>query len=150
VIQNVWLGIEDRIKRILITIEVGYQNFNLAFRIERPHLPHSLSPMRRAAVRQIVTVNGRYYRVGQIKLLHSFGNVTRFFRVERAWFSFADRAKSAVTRANVTAEHEGCGAIGPALENVWAARLLADRVQIKTLNQLQHVILIGRIAQANL
>jgi hypothetical protein len=54
-----------------------------------------------------------------------------------------------VTRADVAAEHERGGAIGPTLENVWAARFLADGVQVKTFDQLQHLVLIGRVAEAD-
>src|ERR1044072_5107244 len=79
----------------------------------------------------------------------SFGAVGRFFRIERARRAFADCAESAVACADVAAEHEGCGAIGPAFKNVWTARFLADGVQVETFDQLQHLVLIGRIAESD-
>src|SRR6185503_13013049 len=45
---------------------------------------------------------------------------------------------------------EGCGAVRPAFENVWAACFLANRVQVQPLDQLQDVVLVRRIAQTNL
>jgi len=69
-------------------------------------------------------------------MAYSFGDVTWLFGIQRAWLAFANRAEAAVTRADVTAEHERGGAIGPALEDVWAARLLADGVQVETFDQL--------------
>jgi hypothetical protein len=54
-----------------------------------------------------------------------------------------------VTGANVTAEHESSCAIGPTFENVRTTRFLADGVQIETFDQLQHVVLIRRIAQTD-
>jgi hypothetical protein len=54
-----------------------------------------------------------------------------------------------MTCADVAAEHERGGAIGPTLENVWAARFLADGVQIQTFDQLQHLVLISRIAETD-
>ena len=54
-----------------------------------------------------------------------------------------------MARANVSTQHEGGRAIRPALENIWALRFLADGVQIQALNQLQQMVLIGGIAQAN-
>src|SRR6185503_4818677 len=45
---------------------------------------------------------------------------------------------------------EGCGAVRPAFENVWAACFLANRVEVQPLDQLQDVVLVRRIAQTNL
>jgi hypothetical protein len=106
--------------------------------------------MRSGAIRQIVAVNRGDYRVGQVELTHRFSDMPRFFRVERSRFSFADRTEAAVARANVAAEHEGSRAIRPAFENIGTACFLADSVQVQSLNQLQNVVLIGRIAQSNL
>ena len=52
-----------------------------------------------------------------------------------------------MTSANITGKHERGGAIGPTFKNVRAARFLADGVQVESFDQLQHVILVGRIAQ---
>ena len=49
--------------------------------------------------------------------------------------------------ADVAAQHERRRAIGPALKNVRALRFLADRVQIQTLDQLEQMILVRRIAE---
>jgi hypothetical protein len=76
--------------------------------------------------------------------------VTRLFSVERAWLSFPDRAKATVARANIAAEHEGGGTIRPAFEDVGAVRFLTNSMKVQTLDQLQDVILIRRIAQTNL
>ena len=60
--------------------------------------------------------------------------------------ALADGAEAAVARADVAADHEGGGAVGPALEDVRAARLLADRVQVQLLDQLEDVVLVRRVA----
>ena len=52
-----------------------------------------------------------------------------------------------MTRADIAAEHESGSAIGPAFKDIWAACFLADRVQVETFDQLQHLVLVGRIAQ---
>jgi len=88
--------------------------------------------------------------MGQVELTDRFSDMSRFLLVERSRFTLANRAKAAVARANVAAQHECCGAIGPTFEDVGTARLLADRVQVQPLNQFQHVILVGRIAQTDL
>ena len=76
--------------------------------------------------------------------------MSRFLLVKRSRFTLANRTKAAVACANVAAQHECCRAIGPTFEDVGTARLLADSVQVQPLNQFQHVILIGGVAQTNL
>src|SRR6185369_12447487 len=78
-----------------------------------------------------------------------FSDVSRLFRVETAGLSFADRAKAAMTRADVTAEHESRSPIGPALENVWTSGFLTDCVQVESFDQLQHLVLVCWIAETN-
>ena len=87
--------------------------------------------------------------MGKVQVADSFGDVSRLFRIECARLPFADRAESAMTRADVAAEHESRGAIGPALENVRTTRFLTNGVQIESFDQLQHLVLIGRVAQTD-
>src|SRR5438034_94729 len=82
-------------------------------------------------------------------MLHGFGNVTRLFGIERARCAFAYRAKPAVSRADVAAEHECRCAIRPTLKNVGTFRFLTNRVQVQALNQVEQMVLIGWIAQTN-
>jgi hypothetical protein len=82
-------------------------------------------------------------------MIHCFGYVAWLLGIERARLALAHRAEAAMTRADVAAEHERGGAIGPTLENVWAARFLADGVQVQTFDQLQHLVLVGRVAEAD-
>src|SRR5687768_4036846 len=81
--------------------------------------------------------------------MNCFGHVTRLFRIEEAGLSFVHGAEAAMTRADVAAEHEGCGAVGPAFENVWTAGFLANCVQVESFDELQHLVLIRRVAQAD-
>ena len=52
-----------------------------------------------------------------------------------------------MTRADIPAEHESRGAVGPTFKDVRAAGFLADSVQVETFDQLQDLILVGRITQ---
>jgi hypothetical protein len=52
-----------------------------------------------------------------------------------------------MTSADVAGEHERRGAIGPAFEDVRAPCFLTNRVKIQTLNKLQDIVLISRVAQ---
>ena len=76
-------------------------------------------------------------------------HVTRLFRIQRPRLPFSDRAEAAMTRADVAAEHEGRSAVGPTFKNVWATSFLTNCVQVETFNELQHLVLIGRVAQAD-
>ena len=82
-------------------------------------------------------------------MTNSFRDVSRLFRIETAGLSFADRAEAAMARADVAAEHESRGAIGPALENVRTTGFLTDCVQVESFDQLQHLVLVGWITQTD-
>ena len=82
-------------------------------------------------------------------MAHSFRDVPWFLRVEVSRFSFPDCTKPTMTRANIAAEHERGGAVRPAFENVRTTRFLTNRVQIESFDQLQHLVLIGWVAQAD-
>src|SRR5262249_29176949 len=82
-------------------------------------------------------------------VVHGFGDVSRLFRIETAGLSFTDRAEAAMTRADVAAEHERRGAVGPTLENVWTTSFLTNSVQVESFDQLQHLVLIRWIAQTD-
>ena len=87
--------------------------------------------------------------MSEIKMLHSFSDVTRLVRVERCGRALANRTETAVTRADIAAQHEGRRSIGPALKDVGALCFLTDRVQVKPFDQLKQVVLVGWITQTN-
>src|SRR5689334_4469141 len=83
----------------------------------------------------------------QVQMTNRFSDVTRFFRIEIARLSFSDGAETAMTSADVAAEHERRSPVRPALKNVRTPRFLADGVEVEALDQFEHLVLIGRIAQ---
>jgi len=87
--------------------------------------------------------------VSQVKMGHSFGDMSRFQRIQGSRRAFSHGAKSAMPRADITAQHKGGSPVRPALKNVRAPRFLADGVQIKSFNQLKYVILISRVAESD-
>jgi hypothetical protein len=83
-------------------------------------------------------------------MLHGLGYVRGLHRIELHRLALIDRAEAAVACTSVAAEHK-CGRfIGPALEDVRTFRFLANRVEVKTLDEIQNGILIRRIAQLDL
>src|ERR1700752_2047220 len=101
-----------------------------------------------ASIRQIVAIDRSNHGMSEIQVADSFSNVPRLFRIEGSRLSFTHCAKAAVARADISAEHEGRGPIGPAFENIGTTRFLTDAVQIESLDQLRPLFLIGRVTQA--
>jgi len=87
--------------------------------------------------------------VREIQVSHRFRYVMRFLTVERAGLPFIYRTKAAMARTDVTSEHECRRAVRPAFEDIGATRFLADRVKIQTFDQLQHIVLVGWVAETN-
>src|SRR4051812_44682183 len=99
--------------------------------------------MSRAAIRQVVTIDGRDNRMSQVEMTHGFGDVARLILIKRAGLAFADGTESAMARADVAREHEGRCSIRPALEDVRTPRFLTHGVQVQAFDQLENMILIG-------
>jgi hypothetical protein len=88
--------------------------------------------------------------MGEVQMANGFCYVSRFVRIERARLPFANGTEPTVARADVAAEHESRSSIRPAFEDVWATGFLTNRVKVEALDQLQNVVLIGRIAKPDL
>jgi len=88
--------------------------------------------------------------VGQIEVPHRFSDMAWFFWIKQTGLAFANGAKAAVTSADVSAEHERRRPIRPTLKNVRTARFLTNGVKVQAVYELEHMILICRIAQPNL
>ena len=82
-------------------------------------------------------------------MTHSLGDIAGLVNVQRAGRAFANRAEPAMASADIPAEHKGSSPVSPAFEDVWAPRFLTNSVQVQPFDQLQQMILIGRIAQTN-
>jgi hypothetical protein len=54
-----------------------------------------------------------------------------------------------MARANIATQHKCRRPVSPALENIRALRFLTNRVQVKSFNQLEQMILVSRIAQTD-
>ena len=86
----------------------------------------------------------------QIEMTYGFGDMPRLFRVKLAGLTFVHRAKAAVARACIAAEHKCCGLIGPTFKNIRAFCFLADGMQIQAVDQLKHRILVAWVAEFDL
>ena len=141
-IEHVGFRVEHRIERGFIAVEIGNQYFDLAVRIERAHGFNGRGPVCGAPVRQVVAIYGCYDGMGQFQVSDGFGDMFRFCRIKCSRGSFADRAEAAMPRADVAAQHEGGGAIRPALKNIRTLCFLTNGVKIEPFDQFQNMILI--------
>ena len=86
--------------------------------------------MHRAAIGQVVAVYRGDNSVFEIEMFYGLGDVRRFHRVEVHRLALIDRAKSAMPRAGVAAEHKCRRLVRPAFKDVRAFGFLADSVQV--------------------
>ena len=82
-----------------------------------------------AAVREVVAVDGGDDDVVEAELLHRHGDAAGLEDVERVGPAGGDVAEGAAAGADLAHDHHGGVALGPALADVGAAGLLADRDQ---------------------
>ncbi len=147
VIQYVGPRVQHIVQRRFVAVEIRDQNFDFALRVQFPHTCDRLGPVHRPAICEVVAIHRRDDRVLQIEMLYGFGNVCRLHRVEVHRLAFVHGAKSAMPRTCIAAEHESRGLIGPAFEDIRALCLLADGVKIQSVDQVQDLILVRRVAQ---
>src|SRR5262245_39599160 len=96
--------------------------------------------MKGAAVGQLVDVDAGNDRVADCQPPNRFADVARFVGVQARRFAFWHRAESAMPSADVAEDHEGCGALTPAFEDVRAARLLTDGMQAQVGDHAAHAL----------
>src|SRR6185312_16504387 len=98
-------------------------------RAARADRPDGLGKMLRAAIGKIVAVDGGDHDMVEPKLEGRLRDMLGLARIERAGHAGLDVAEGAGAGAGVAHDHEGRVLLVPALADVRAARLLADRVK---------------------
>ena len=90
-----------------------------------------------AAVEEVVAVDHRHDDVLELEPRDGARDVLGLAHVDgAARIAGGDRAEAAAARAHVAEEHHRRGALAPALADVGAARLFADRVEIELAERL--------------
>ena len=131
-------GVEHGADRLLAPLEIGDEHLDGAVGELRVDLADGLGEDVGAEVGEIVAVDRGDHRVLEIELGDCRGDAGRLLDVVRGRASVRDRAVGAVTRADVAEDHEGGGAMLPALADVGAVGLGAHGMQPKVLHQLLH------------
>ena len=130
---------DDLRQRHLLAAEVGRQHLDLAARRLAADLADDADERTRAVVGQVVAVDGGDDRVTQAHLRDRARDAGRLERVVPRRLAGAHVAEAAAPRARVAEDHERRGAALPALADVRARGLLADRVQVLVGDELRQL-----------
>src|SRR5207302_8586337 len=117
-----------------VAAEIGGQHFDARIGQGTAHLTYRFSKVSRAAVAQIVAIDGCNDDVAELHSGRHARYVRRLCRVESELSflgrAFWNRAESAAARAEVAEDHERRGAAVEAFMHVGAARGFTDRKSV--------------------
>lgn len=130
VVENMDPRAHDSLQGLLVSLEVRNQDLHPNAGVQRFDPKDGLGEMGRAAVGEVVAIHRRYHDVLKAQLLDHSGNIARLFRVEQVGLALADGTKAAAAGAGVSEDQKGRRAMPPALADIRAARLLANRVEV--------------------
>ena len=138
VVEDLGARCENRRERLLLDAEeVGRQHLDRAVRELRLQRPDRRRIVTGAAVGNVVAIDRRHDDVLEPHLERRLREPERLERIRRRVRPpGVDVAVAAGARARVAEDLERGGAAPPALGDVRAASLLADRVQLRAVDQL--------------
>ena len=110
---------------------------------ERLDPENRLGEMRRAAVGKIVAIDRSDDDVIEAEIFDDEADVARLFGVERERLALIDGTKTAAARASVAENQKRRCLVAPALTDVRAARLFANRVQVFLAHELFEAKVVG-------
>src|SRR5712691_6558489 len=135
VVEDVGRGVDHGFERGRAALEVGDEQLDAAAGRREPDRAHRRGECARAAVGQVIAVHRRDDDVLEPELADGVPNALRLLAVLPHGLAVRNGAVSAVPRADVAQDHEGRGRLFPALADVRAVRLLADRMEIPLSHQ---------------
>ena len=136
VVEDVGALVDHLRKRHLLAAEVGGQDLDLAARGQHPDRADHADERSGPVVGQVVAVDRGDDGVAQAHLLDLGRDPHRLQRVVPGRLAGLHVAEAAAAGADVAEDHEGRGAALPALADVRAVRLLADRVEVLRADRL--------------
>jgi hypothetical protein len=123
--------LEDGVDRVLVALEVGDEHLDRASGKLLVDLPDGLGENVRPKVGEVIAIDRRDDGVAETQLGDRRCDAPRLGDVVLRRTAVRDGAVSAVPRAGVAEDHEGGGAVIPALAEVRAMRFLAHRVEVE-------------------
>jgi hypothetical protein len=139
VVEGVGPGVDDGPYGGPVPLEVRGKDLDGAAGYLSPDLADGGGEDLGATVFQLVAVDARYDGVLEAHLFSGVGHAPGLVEVELGRLACEDGAEAAGAGADVAKDHEGRGAVVPALADVRAAGLLADRVQPQAAHGLFYV-----------
>ena len=133
-----------------MSLEVGNQHFDAAVGRHAADLLDGHGEHARAAQVVVVAIDAGHHRVLQSQLRHRIGNAPRLVKINRPGMSLGNGAEAAAPGADVAQQHEGGGAMVPALADVGTLRRLAHRVQAEPARQLLERVIVLAHGRARL
>jgi hypothetical protein len=145
VVVDVRLRLEDGADRSLSALEIRDQHLDRGLRAARLDLADRLGKCPGAEIGEVVAIDGREHDVLQPHRRRRFRNTLRLRGIELRRPPVGDGAVGAVPGADIAENHEGRGAVLPALADVRAMRFLAHRVEV----QVAHELLEAQVVRAS-
>src|SRR5207244_3152911 len=136
VVQDIRFGVDYDRECLLAALEVGDEHLHRRAGRTASDLGDRHREHLGATVRQVVAVHAGDHHVPQPHTLHGCREAHRLTAVEGGRGPVGDRAIRTVPGADVAQDHEGGGAVLPALADVGAMRLLAHRVELEIPHQV--------------
>ena len=133
--EDLGARVEDLAEQRRIAVEVGREDLDAGVRVLGVDAAHGLGVQPRAAVGQVVARDAGDRGVAQAHPHDALGDAARLVGVVVGGLAGVDLAEVAAPRALRAADEERRLAVLPALVDVGAAGLLADRVQPLVLHE---------------
>ena len=118
-------------QRLFVALEVGDQHLDRQSGHAAADLADGVGEDARAANVVVVAVDAGDDGELQSQLLDGFGHAARLVEIDGCGRALGHGAETAAPRADIAQQHEGRGAVVPALADVGAVRRLANRVQVE-------------------
>ena len=149
VVEDVGACLHHRPQRRVLAVEVRDQDLHAHARRLAPKRADRLREDVGATVGQVVAGDARHDHVLQAHRADRLRDAARLVRVIPARPAGLHRAEPAGSGAGVAEDHDGGGALLPALADVRAARLLADRVEREATHEaLEFLVVRARSGRA--
>ena len=142
VVEDVGARRHDRPERLIGAVEVGDQDLHAHAGTGLAQGADGVGEDVGAAVGQVVTGDARHDHVLQAQAGERLGHAPRLVLVVPRGPPGLDGAEAAGAGARVAQDHDGGRALLPALADVGAVRLLADRVEAEPAEQLLQLVVV--------
>ena len=142
VVEDVRPGLHHRAQRRLGAVEVGDQDLDAHAGASVAELADRGRERAGAAVGQVVAGDRGDDDVLEAHLRDGLGDPARLVVVEPGGLAGLDRAEAAGPGADVAQDHDRGRALVPAVPDVGAAGLLADRVEVQAAQQALEVVVV--------